>query len=281
MMPGVLRMPRPFCYRCDWNLTYPGCGVTCADELERIIEREGADTIGAFIAEPVQGVGGVVLPPAGYFERIRAICDKHDILFVVDEVITGFGRLGKPFGIQRFRAVPDMIVFAKGVTSGYLPLGGVIMQEAVYETLLDAGPGFALHHGFTYSGHPVVCAAALANLDIIEREGLIKRVRKLAPLFERRMKKLERHDMVGEVRCIGLMGALELVRDKKTRAPFPADVGIAARVRDAAREHGVIVRAGADVIAVCPPFIIELAQIDHMVEALDSALRQVAAAVAV
>jgi adenosylmethionine-8-amino-7-oxononanoate aminotransferase len=280
MMSGVVRMPRPFCYRCDWNLTQPGCGIVCADELERIIEREGADTIGAFIAEPVQGVGGVVPPPPGYFERIRAICDKHDILFVVDEVITGFGRLGTPFGIQRWQAVPDMIVFAKGVTSGYLPLGGVILQEKVYETLLDAGPEFALHHGFTYSGHPVVCAAALANLDIIEREGLIQRVRKLAPAFARRMKKLERHDVVGEARCIGLMGALELVRDKRTKAPFPAEVGIAAKVRDAIREHGVIVRAGADVIAVCPPFIIELEQIDRMIEAMDSALSEIAASVA-
>jgi putrescine aminotransferase len=126
LMPGVLRMARPYCYRCELGLQYPGCGVACADELERLIEREGADRIGAFIAEPVQGVGGVIVPPSGYFERIRQICDRHDILFIVDEVITGFGRLGKKFGIERWEAVPDMLVFAKGVTSGYAPLGGVV-----------------------------------------------------------------------------------------------------------------------------------------------------------
>ena len=159
LLPGVVRMPRPFCYRCELGLTYPQCALACADELERIIEREGADTIGAFIAEPVQGVGGVVVPPPGYFERIRAICDKHEVLMVADEVITGFGRLGTRFGIERWKVVPDMIAFAKGVTSGYLPLGGVILKESIYQTLLDAGPDFALHHGFTYSGHPTVCAA--------------------------------------------------------------------------------------------------------------------------
>ena len=214
LLPGVVRMPRPFCYRCELGLTYPQCGLACADELERIIEREGADTIGAFIAEPVQGVGGVVVPPPGYFERIRAICDKYDVLLVADEVITGFGRLGTRFGIERWKVVPDMIAFAKGVTSGYLPLGGVILKETLYQTLLDAGTDFALHHGFTYSGHPTVCAAALANLDIIEREGLIARVRKLAPHFKRRLDALAHHGIVGEVRTAGLMGAIELVRDK-------------------------------------------------------------------
>jgi len=272
LLEGVVRMPRPFCYRCELDRTYPDCGLACADELARIIEREGADTIGAFIAEPVQGVGGVVVPPPGYFERIRAICDRHEVLFIADEVITGFGRLGYNFGIQRWKVVPDMIAFAKGVTSGYLPLGGVIMQEAIYQTLVDAGPEFALHHGFTYSGHPSVCAAALANLDIIEREKLVARTRKLAPYFARALGALACHPIVGEVRTAGLMGAIELVHDRATKAPIPAELGIPARIRDAALQRGVIVRASVDTIVVCPPLIIKEKEIDLIAATLDAAI---------
>ena len=275
LLPGVVHMPRPFCYRCELGLTYPGCALACADELERIIEREGADTVGAFIAEPVQGVGGVVVPPPGYFERIRAICDRHEVLLIVDEVITGFGRLGTHFGIERWKVVPDMIAFAKSVTSGYIPLGGVIVKEDIYQTLIHAGPEFALHHGFTYSGHPVVCAAALANLDIIEREGLIARARKLAPYFARRLGTLARHRIVGEVRTAGLMAAMELVRDQDSRESLPSNLNVAARIRSAALARGVIVRASADTVVVCPPLIITREQIDHLVTVLDEATGEV------
>jgi len=279
LLPGVVRMPRPFCYRCELNLKYPECGIACADELERIIEREGADTVGAFIAEPVQGVGGVVVPPPGYFERIRAICDKHDVLMIVDEVITGFGRLGFPFGIQRWKAVPDMISFAKGVTSGYLPLGGVIMKEAMYQTLVDAGPDFVLHHGFTYSGHPSVCAAGIANLDIIKCEGLVALARKLAPYFARRLSTLTSHRIVGEVRAAGLMAAVELVRDKASKEPLPAERNVPARIRAAALARGVIVRASVDTIVVCPPLIITPQEIDVIAATLDAAIAEVSAQV--
>lgn len=277
LLPGVVRMGRPFCYRCEFGLTYPDCALACADQLERIIQREGAETIGAFIAEPVQGVGGVVVPPPGYFERIRAICDKYDVLMVADEVITGFGRLGTRFGIEHWKAVPDMIVFAKGVTSGYIPLGGVILHERVYEAILDAGENFTLHHGFTYSGHPVACAAGLANLDIIEREGLIGRARKLAPHFKRRLGALARHDMVGEVRTAGLMAALELVADKAKKEPFAAALNVPLRIRKAALDRGVIVRASVDTIVVCPPLIITPAEIDRLTATLDEAIVSVAA----
>lgn len=275
LLPGVVRMPRPFCYRCELGLTYPACGLACADELERIIEREGADTVGAFIAEPVQGVGGVVVPPPGYFERIRAICDKHEVLMVVDEVITGFGRLGTNFGIERWKVAPDMIAFAKSVTSGYLPLGGVLLQERIYQTMVDAGEDFALHHGFTYSGHPVVCAAGLANLDIIEREGLIARARKLAPYFARQLGALARHPIAGDVRAAGLMAAVELVRDKRTKEPLAADLNVPARIRKAALDRGVIVRASGDTIAVCPPLIIKPKEIDLIATTLDEAIGEV------
>jgi putrescine aminotransferase len=278
LLPGVVRMARPFCYRCELNRTYPECGIACAEELERIVEREGADTIGAFIAEPVQGVGGVVVPPPGYFERIRAICDTHEILLVADEVITGFGRLGTAFGIQRWNVVPDLLVFAKSVTSGYLPLGGVILKEEIYRTLVDAGPDFALHHGYTYSGHPTVCAAALANLDVIEREGLIRRARKLAPHFAQRLGLLARHRIVGEVRTAGLMAAVEFVRRKDNKEPFPPQVNVAARVRREALERGLIVRAGGDAIVACPPLIITPQEIDWMATVLDGAIADVSAA---
>lgn len=275
MLPGVARIPRPFCYRCELGLTYPSCAVACADELERVIEREGADHIGAFIAEPVQGVGGVIVPPPGYFERIRAICDRHDILLIVDEVITGFGRTGTRFGIEHWNAAPDVLVFAKGVTSGYLPLGGVAVREAIFQTLVDAGPSFALHHGFTYSGHPVVCAAALANLDILDREQLFARVRKLAPQFRRRLEALRRHSIVGDVRGIGLMGAVELVQDRETKETFPPHMNISARVRKGCIDRGVIVRASVDNVVLCPPFIITARQLDMLFDTLDAALGDV------
>jgi putrescine aminotransferase len=274
LMPGVLRMARPYCYRCELGLQYPGCGVACADELERLIEREGADRIGAFIAEPVQGVGGVIVPPSGYFERIRQICDRHDILFIVDEVITGFGRLGKKFGIERWEAVPDMLVFAKGVTSGYAPLGGVVLQESIFQTFVDAGPEFALHHGFTYSGHPVVCAAALANLDILEREKLVARSRTMGRYLARKLERLRRHPVVGDIRCVGLMAAVELVRDQESREAAPAE--FTARVRSMGLSRGVIVRASGNILALCPPLIIKEREIDRLVAALDEAIEAVA-----
>ena len=278
-LPEVSRIPRPYCYRCELGKTHPACGLACADELESLIRREGADRIGALIAEPVQGVGGVIVPPPGYFERLRAICDRHDLLLAVDEVITGFGRLGKPFGIQRSQVTPDLLVFAKAVTSGYQPLGGVILHDRVYRTLVEAGPEFVLHHGYTYSGHPVACAAALANLDIIEREGLIAGVRRKAPYFARRLRSLESLPSVGEVRAVGLMGAVELVRDKAAREPFPAETKVAQRVRAAALRRGVILRAGQDLIAVCPPLVVTQAQIDVIVRVLGEAIAEVTAQV--
>ena len=194
---------------------------------------------------------------------------------VVDEVITGFGRLGTSFGIKRWKVVPDLLVFAKSVTSGYLPLGGVILRESVYRTFLDAGPEFSLHHGFTYSGHPVVCAAALANLDILQREKLVARARGLAPYFARQLESLRRHEIVGDVRTAGLMGAIELVRDRATREPLPADWNIPGRIRDASRARGVILRASVDNIVVCPPLIIERDEITFLAETLDAAIAEV------
>jgi putrescine---pyruvate transaminase len=277
LLPGVGRMPRPYCYRCELGLTYPNCAIACADELERIIEQEGAENIGAFIAEPVQGVGGVVVPPPEYFQRIRAICNRHEVLLIADEVITGFGRLGHWFGIERWKVTPDMIVFAKGVTSGYLPLGGVLLQEAIFDTLVAAGDGFALHHGFTYSGHPTVCAVALANLDILEREKLVMHARKMAPYFARKLQGLARHRIVGDVRTAGLMAAIELVADRQTKQPFAAALSVPQRVRAAALERGLIARSSVDSVVLCPPLIVRPKEIDFIAATLDAAIGNVSA----
>jgi adenosylmethionine-8-amino-7-oxononanoate aminotransferase len=277
LLPGVLRMARPYCYRCELGLSYPACALACADELERLIAREGAERIGAFIAEPVQGVGGVVIPPPGYFERIREICDRHDILLVVDEVITGFGRTGRAFGIQHSRVTPDMLVFAKGVTSGYAPLGGVVLHQRVYQALLEAGPGFTLHHGFTYSGHPAACAAGLANLDILERERLIPAVRTKSAVLKKCLTKLaRRHAMIGDVRVAGLMAALELVRDRESKQPFPEERRVSWAIRQAALRRGLILRASGDRVVLCPPLVVSEGQIADMVAVLDEAIAEVA-----
>jgi adenosylmethionine-8-amino-7-oxononanoate aminotransferase len=276
MMPEALRMARAHCYRCELGRTYPACALACADELERVVAREGADRIGAVIVEPVQGVGGVIVPPAGWLERIRLIADRHDLLLVVDEVITGFGRTGEWFGFQHSNVVPDMLVFAKGVTSGYQPLGGVVLHDRVFRTFVEAGPDFALHHGFTYSGHPVACAAGLATLDIIERERLVDDVRKKAPYFRQALETLKTSPLVGDVRAIGLMAAVELVSDRIARQPFPPETRIPFRARDAALRRGLICRASAEAVMLCPPFVTTTAQIDEIAATLDAALRDVA-----
>jgi putrescine aminotransferase len=275
LLDGVLRLPRPHCNRCELRLEFPQCGLACADELERLIEREGAHSIGAVLAEPVQGVGGVIVPPDGYHQRLREICSRHDILLAYDEVITGFGRLGYPFGIQRWRVVPDLISFAKGVTSGYLPLGGVLLREEIYRTLVEAGPEFSLHHGFTYSGHPTVCAAALANLNLMRRRRLMSRARRLEPYFNELLQRLRRHPVVREVRAVGLMAAVEF-HEHATHLgagqwPF------AVRVRQACLDRGLIVRASGEVIALCPPLIIKPAELRTLVELLDQAIAAVSA----
>ncbi len=268
MLPGVERIANPYCYRCPLGRTYPECGIACADELQRLVEREGSDRIAAFIAEPVQGVGGVIVPPPEYFERIRAICDRNHILLVADEVITGFGRLGRAFAMQRWKVTPDLISFAKGVSSGYLPLGGVILRDEIYQAMVDAGPEFSLHHGFTYSGHPVACTAALANLDIMEREDLFAQSRRKERHFCTAMRGLGELAAVGQVRAVGLMAAIELVADRQRKTPFAAELAVSAKVRQAALRRGLIVRGSGDNVVVCPPLIIEPRQIDWIAETL-------------
>ncbi len=277
LLEGVIRLPRPHCRRCELRLQYPSCEIACATELEQLIEREGAHTIGAVLVEPVQGVGGVIVPPEGYHQRLREICSRHEILLACDEVITGFGRLGYPFGIQRWQVTPDLISFAKGVTSGYLPLGGVLLSEDIYRTLVQAGPEFSLHHGFTYSGHPAVCAAALANLNLMRRRRLMSRARRLEAYLSNLLEPLRRHSVVREIRVIGLMAAVEF--DDSSAPPGSGQWPLAVRVRQACLERGLIVRASGDVVAVCPPLVVKTAQLKQIVATLDEAIESAVAEV--
>jgi adenosylmethionine-8-amino-7-oxononanoate aminotransferase len=272
-LPGILHMARPYCYRCELGKTYPFCQVACADELEQIVEREGADTIGAFIAEPIQGVGGVIVPPAEWLPRIREICTRHNILMVCDEVITGFGRTGAMFASTGAGVTPDILVTAKGVTSGYLPLGVVLFKEEIFQTFLATGDDYAFWHGYTYTGHPTVCAAGLANLEIIEREKLVQKAREQGKYLQKKLATLLDLPIVGDVRGQGLIAAVEFVKDKATKEMFPAEVQIARKVWEKALANGVVTRVGgANIIALCPPLIITREQIDELVVTLRGAI---------
>lgn len=247
--------------------------------LREVIEREGADTVGAFIAEPIQGAGGVIVPPADYFEEIRKVCDEYDILFVADEVITGFGRTGKMFGIENYGVTPDIMSFAKGVTSGYIPLGGVILSDAVHNVLKEKSKG-VLFHGFTYSGHPTAAAVALKNIEVIEKENLVENARKMGEVLLDGFKKIkEKLNIVGDVRGVGLLGAVELVKDPATNERFDSSLKVAPKVIEALHQRGVICRAvsyeSTDIICFCPPLIINEAQIATMLEKLEDAILEV------
>lgn len=250
------------------------------NELVALIEAEGADTIAVLIAEPVMGVAGVLPPPRGYLRRLQEVLQRYDILYLSDEVITAFGRLGTWFGTEPFDAVPDMITVAKGLSSAYLPISASLVSEKIWEVLRAQSERVgAIGHGFTYSAHPLCSAAALANLDILEREGLLSRVRELSPLLATAYQThLGDHPLVGETRTCGLLGAVDLVEHRQGSAPFPPGRKIGPRVAKAAARRGLIVRALApgDAIACSPPFVIEPDQIDWLARTLRSAIDDVA-----
>jgi adenosylmethionine-8-amino-7-oxononanoate aminotransferase len=263
-VPGFIQIPSPYPYR---YVAPPGVspGIAAANELEQAILREGPDTVGMFLAEPVQGAGGVIIPPPDYFPRIREICDKYDVLLVADEVITGFGRTGKMFGLEHWNVEPDMILFAKAITSGYFPLGGVGISEEIAQ-VLDTGE-MTWMHAFTYSAHPVGCAVALRNLDLVEQEDYPRQsAEKGAHLLKNLQQALESHPHVGEVRGIGLMCAIEYVQDKSSKAEFPASDGIGHRVHLAAQQRGLFSRLRGDVFCIAPPPITPLPVLDRIVE---------------
>ena len=242
-------------------------------ELEALIAHEGADTIAAFFAEPVQGAGGVIIPPAGYWEKVQAVLRKNDILLVADEVITGFGRTGHWFGCDAYQIKPDMMTVAKALSSSYLPISATLVSAKVYAGLSEGSTrNGVFSHGVTYAGHPVCAAVAIETLKIYEERDIVGNVRERAPHFLRRLKGMESHAMVHATRGTGLIGALELVQDKATRKTFDPASGILNRVQSAGLEVGVICRPLRDTLAVCPPLIINDAQIDELFDKLGRAL---------
>jgi 4-aminobutyrate--pyruvate transaminase len=227
-----------------------------AASLEALIEKEGPDTIAAFIAEPIMGAGGVVMPPATYFDKIQAVLAKHDILFIADEVICGFGRTGNMFGSQTYRLKPDIITVAKALSSAYLPIAGILLNERVYQAISDNTNKIGTFgHGFTYSGHPVSCAVALETLKIYEERDILGQVRGRSPGFLKKLHAFADHPLIGQTRGVGLIGAVEFVRDKRTKEPFEAKLGVPAYCVKRALEHGLIVRAMPDSVAFCPPLV--------------------------
>lgn len=274
-LPGFLHVSTPHHYRgAEPGESEESYSARLAAELEEMILREGPETVAAFIAEPVMGAGGAILPPKGYFPAIQAVLAKYEVRLIADEVICGFGRLGTWFGGQAFDMRPDTISFAKAVTSGYVPLGGVSIDPALYEALVGQSEklgGFG--HGTTYSGHPVACAVAIKAIEIYRRDRIIEGAAEKAPHFQRRLTALAEHDIVGEAKGIGLIGGIEIVADKASRRQYDPKAGVAARCVAFGQEEGLIVRfLGGDRVAVCPPLIITPDEIDELFDRLTRAL---------
>ncbi|MDF2395335.1 aminotransferase class III-fold pyridoxal phosphate-dependent enzyme [Pseudomonas sp. 3MA1] len=261
-IPGIVHIPQPYWFGEGGDMSPDEFGIWAANQLEEKILELGVDNVGAFIAEPIQGAGGVIVPPDSYWPRIKEILAKYDILFVADEVICGFGRTGEWFGSDFYDLKPDMMTIAKGLTSGYIPMGGLIVRDEVVAVLNEGGD---FNHGFTYSGHPVAAAVALENIRILRDEKIIQRVHeKTAPYLQKRLRELNDHPLVGEVRGVGLLGAIELVKDKATRARYQGR-GVGMICRQFCFDNGLIMRAVGDTMIISPPLVISEAEIDELV----------------
>lgn len=264
-IPDIHHIVQPYWYQNGGELSPDEFGLRTARALEAKIEELGADRVAAFVAEPIQGAGGVIIPPATYWPEIQRICKAYDILLVVDEVICGFGRTGEWFGSDYFGITPDLMPIAKGLSSGYLPIGGVIVGDRVADTLIEEGGDF--NHGFTYSGHPVAAAAAVANLAILEGEGIVDRVREdTARYLAAGWATLAEHPLVGEARSAGMVGAIELVKDKATRTFFDKRGDVGTVCRDLCFENGLVMRAVEDTMIISPPLVISHAEIDELLD---------------
>ncbi len=265
LLPGIEHIEQPYYFGLGGDLTEEEFGLRQARLLEQKILQKGAENVAAFIGEPIQGAGGVIIPPASYWPEIQRICKQYEILLIADEVITAFGRLGEWFGSVKLGIEADLMSFAKGVTSGYLPLGGVLISDRIADVVISGGGEFA--HGYTYSGHPATCAVALANIRVLRDEGIINRVREdIGPYFNQRWASLAEHPLVGEARSIGLMGAIEIVADKSTKERFDKDLKAGTRCRDFCFSNGLVMRAVGDTMIVSPPLIMEHSHIDELIE---------------
>jgi len=266
LVPGHAFLIPPYCYRCPLNLTYPACDLACAEALDALIQFEGPDLVAAFIAETVmQGVGALP-PPDGYFDRIRKICDKYGVLLIIDEVIVGFGRTGKMFASEHYNIRPDILTMAKQLTAGYAPLGAASTTRKIAEAI----PTFL--HLHTYGNHPVCCAAAMASLQIIERENLVANAAEMGKYFLQGLKELQKHSIVGEARGLGLWCAVEIVKDKKNRIPFPPEENVTSQLTLAGRSHGAIFRGMGNALEFAPPLTINRKEVKEGLKAIDQAL---------
>ena len=249
-----------------------------AQELDDMIVKEGPETVAAFIGEPVMGAGGVIVPPKTYWEKIQAVCRKHDVLVVADEVICGFGRTGTMFACERFGITPDILVLSKAITSSYMPLSAVLVTDAIYQAVADNSAKIgSFGHGFTASGHPVATAVALENLDIFEERDLVGHAARVSPRFLKHLHGFADHPLVGETRGVGLIGAIELVANKETKAPFAKPGSVGPRLQDFAQEEGLVIRGIGEIMAFCPPLIITESEIDEMFARFGRALKRLEA----
>ncbi len=275
-VPGFVLIQAPYPYRFEGARPGETVGQAAARELEEAILREGSDTVAAFIAEPIMGAGGVIVPPDDYFPRVREICTRHQVLFIADEVITGFCRTGHWFGLTHWGIEPDLMSFAKGVTSGYLPLGGIMVSAEIKEVMDSVPPENRWMHAYTYSGHATACAVALKNLEIMERERLWERAAKMGDRLYRGLEGLSDLRAVGDVRGgKGLMAAVELVADRGTKAPFPAEQKVGARVRQEMIKRGVFPRLLREIVLFAPPLVVTEAQVDRIVSVAREAIEAV------
>ncbi len=275
-IPGIVHIAQPYWYGEGGDMSPDEFGVWAAEQLEKKILEVGEENVAAFIAEPIQGAGGVIVPPDTYWPKIREILAKYDILFIADEVICGFGRTGEWFGSQYYGNAPDLMPIAKGLTSGYIPMGGVVVRDEIVEVLNQGGE---FYHGFTYSGHPVAAAVALENIRILREEKIIEKVKaETAPYLQKRWQELADHPLVGEARGVGMVAALELVKNKKTRERF-TDKGVGMLCREHCFRNGLIMRAVGDTMIISPPLVIDLSQIDELITLARKCLDQTAAAV--
>lgn len=263
VLPGIVHIAQPYWYGSDRTQSPDEFGIWAAEQLEVKIQEIGVDKIAAFIAEPIQGAGGVIIPPKTYWPKVREILKKYDILFVADEVICGFGRTGEWFGSQFYGNEPDLMPIAKGLTSGYLPMGGVIVRDEIVDVLNQGGE---FYHGYTYSGHPACAAVALENINVLKNEGIIEQVKnETSPYLVEKWTQLADHPLVGEARAIGMVGALELVKNKQTAERFTGgNTGMTCR--EHCFNNGLVMRAVGDTMIISPPLVITKAEVDELIE---------------